>query len=486
MRQAPRMTSIQKLNSNFSLVQDLIDTDAKKSAATVWGRTSEFWEDIFSERSNFPSMVDFLAFRRADFGYGMADERQGELAREEEHARRTSEIFRQTIDPNRITRLDESPLGAPFVFENFGALRSAAFWTNATTALRISDLIQSHHPAPAQALNVLEIGAGWGCVSSLLYQLLDVASYTIIDLPENLFLSTNYVAATQALRLVPLKMSGPKIDRIAPGSLAFGLPGCLPVLGQKFDVVINSFSLQEMDLATVEGYFSWIGGILAPGGIFLSFNSHGKAGVLKPSDYPLSGLRIRELSMFRAYPTGLLNTIPYEMVLSAAPDHTEFDRRTLDVLGCLIQFGLGENLKDICASFVTGGISQETQSALNDLREFFSPSRSDRAKALSLRAEQTLPAMTSYLRAMDAFAVDEMGAAKIAFSKAIQLGLCGFAKLRACAHIAVIDRRKELSQWDEDFDALFAYPELKGMLDASDSGPFKLQFEKIVSVNLGS
>ena len=415
----------------------------------------------------------------------MADERQGELAREEEHAGRTSEIFRQTIDPNRIAGLDESPLGAPFVFENFGVLRSAAFWTNATTAIRITDLIQLHHTDETNSLNVLEIGAGWGCVSYLLYQLLDIASYTIIDLPENLFLSTNYVAATQGIRLVPLKMAGPKIDSIAPGSLAFGLPGCLPALGQKYDVVINSFSLQEMDLATVEGYFSWISDKLTPGGVFLSFNSHGKAGVLKPSDYPLSGFRISELNMFRAYPTGLLNTIPYEMVLSVGTERTEFDRKILDVLGCLIQFGLGENLKDICTSFVAGRISQETQLALNDLRGFFSSSRSDRVKALSLRAEQTLPAITSYLRAMDAFAANEMEAAKIAFSQAIQLRLSGFAKLRACAHIAVIDRRKELNQWDEDFDALFAYPELKRMLEASDSGPFKLQFEKIVSVNLG-
>jgi hypothetical protein len=486
MKQAPRMTSIQELKSNFSLVQDLIDTDAKKSAATVWGRTSEFWEGIFSERSNFPSMVDFLAFRRADFGYGMADERQGELASEEEHARRTTEIFRQTIDPARITGLDESPLGAPFVFENFGALRSAAFWTNATTAIRINDLIDRHHTDATKALNVLEIGAGWGCVSHLLYQLLDIASYTIIDLPENLFLSTNYVAATQGARLVPLKMAGPSIDRIAPGSLAFGLPGCLPVVGQKYDVVINSFSLQEMDLATVESYFSWIADILAPGGVFLSFNSHGKAGVSKPSDYPLSGFRISELSMFRAYPTGLLNTIPYEMVLSSATDHAEFDGKTLDVLGCLIQFGLGENLKEICASFVARGIDQEAQLALNDLSGFFSSSRSDRTKALSLRAEQTLPAITSYLRAMDAFAADEMEAAKIAFSEAIRLQLRGFAKLRACAHIAIIDRRRELGQWDEDFDALFAYPELKRILEDSDSGPFKVQFNKIVSVNLGS
>ncbi|WP_176538857.1 putative sugar O-methyltransferase [Rhizobium sp. J15] len=480
------MTSIQKLKSNFSLVQDLIDTEAKKSAATVWGRTSEFWEGIFSERSNFPSMVDFLAFRRGDFGYGMADERQGELAREEEHARRTSEIFRQTVDPRRIGELDESSLGAPFVFENFGALRSAAFWTNATTAIRIRDLVQRHHASPANTLSVLEIGAGWGCVSDLLHQLLEIGSYTIIDLPENLFLSTNYVAATRDVRLVPLRITGPKIQSIAPGSLAFGLPGCLPVIDHKYDVIINSFSLQEMDLATVKGYFSWIADILAPGGIFLSFNSHGKAGVLKPSDYPLSGFRIRELGMFRVYPSGLLNTIPYEMVLSAAPDDAGCDENTLDVLGCLMQFGLGDDLKDICASFVAGDIDKDTQSALNDLGGFFSSSRSDRAKALTKRAEQMLPAITSYLRAMDAFAAGEMAAAKIAFSEALRLRLSGFAKLRACAHMAIIDRRKELALWDEDFHALFAYPELKRILEASDGGPFKLQFEKIVSVNLRS
>ena len=41
------------------------------------------------------------------------------------------------------------------------------------------------------------------------------------------------------------------------------LPGDAAALTEKYDVIVNSFSLQEMELATVQGYFAWIAGLNA-------------------------------------------------------------------------------------------------------------------------------------------------------------------------------------------------------------------------------
>lgn len=480
------MTSIARLEISFAQVMDLILADAEASAATVQGRTSEFWQDIFGDRSNFPTIEDFIVFRRGDFGYGMADERQGALEREREHATRTCEILRQSAPVSRIIELDESSFGAPMVFSQFGAARSAAFWTNAITALRIGDLNELHGKANAP-LNVFEIGAGWGCAAHMLHQIVDISSYTIVDLPENLFLSTNYLAATHGLDLFPVTMSGPTHAQPHHGRLAFGLPGSLSVLQGNYDLIVNSFSLQEMDLDTVEVYFSWIRKSLAPDGMFVSFNSHGKAGVRKPSDYFLSGFRLVSLDMFRRYPTGFLNTIPYEMVLMPALESTRaVNSDLLDVICCLFQFGLGEDLKQISVAFVEGRLGDDIQASLLSLKGYFSSSPARREKALQEVALEPLGAVVAYLRAMDAFRRADDVRSKAQFLESIRLGLKGFAKLRACVHLSLIDGKKDIPLWNDDFKAVFAYPEIERMLENSDRGPVDVQFDRIVSVELSA
>jgi putative sugar O-methyltransferase len=480
------MTSIARLEANFHQVLGLLKQDAQASASTVWGRTSEFWQDIFTDRSNFPSVEEFVAFRRGDFGYGMADERQGALDRERAHAERTCEIFRQSMDPARIAKLDESAFGAPYVFENFGSVRSAAFWTNAFTAARAADIC-GRFGNQAQPLNVLEIGAGWGCVSYILHQLLDVSSYTIIDLPENLLLSTNYVAATLGRPLHAVTMAGEGDAEPVAGGVSFGLPGCLGRLKGSYDLIVNSFSLQEMDLDTVHAYFAWIRQTLAPGGVFVSFNSHGKAGVRRPSDYPLQGFRPVSFRMFRQYPTGFLNTIPYELVLMRDDGGTaEMDADAFDVLGSLLQFGLGDDLAEMCADFIAGRLDMETRNSLKTLAGFFSLSDQSRRQALQSTDgfSKALPAVAAYLEAMHAFQTGDDRQAVSSFGRAIDLGLKGFARLRACVCLALLRGEKHLTHWNEDFDALLAYPELKRMLDGGDRGQLRAQFERCVSVEL--
>ena len=482
--------SIARLEQAVAAITAYIEAEMGRSARSVLGRTSGFWRDEFAARPNYPSVSDFMAFRREGFTLGMADSfsydpaaaRQANIKKERDHAGRTCEIFRQSADPFRIITLDEPTLGAPFVFESHGVHRSASFWTNATTALHVRDTLE-RLGLTGRALNILEIGAGWGCVAHQLHQLLDVRSYAIVDLAENLALSAAYVSSTLDLEL-QFATGAPASVLARPNALICALPGMVSVIGQKYEAVVNTFSLQEMELDTVQGYFAWIAQVLSEDGVFLSFNSHGKSGVKVPSDYPLEEFHLDRLAMFRAYPSGLLNTIPYEMILSRRRGRAAVDPQLLNTLCCLIQFGLGDDLKPLCDAFIRHALPPEIDRALREFSGFFSLSAQRRAEALGGAAAAVLPAIHAYLRGMDAFARKDKAAAQAAFASALDGGLQGFARLRASAHLAILTGQKTLPKWQTDFDAYMAYPELAQMLADSNAGPFTVQFERIVSVEL--
>ena len=324
---------------------------------------------------------------------------------------------------------------------------------------------------------------GWGCMAQQVHQLLDVRSYTIIDLPQNLFLSSTYLAATANRRLQFARGEGKSV-MTEPGSLLCALPGSVLTISQKYDVVVNSFSLQEMDLETVQAYLAWVGQALNDDGIFISFNAHGKAGVRAPSDYPLDAFRLESLGMFRAFPSGLLNTIPYEIVLTSRKGGTPPDAGLLDSLGCLFQLGLGDDLAPTCEQFVQGRLAPATDKILRQLGGFFSPAADKRKTALAGDVSSAMPAIHAYLAGLNSFAADDASTARSQFQKSLEAGLKGFARLRACAHLSLLAGRKDLPEWTADFDALLAYPELRRMLDERDRNQFLAQFNRIVSADL--
>src|ERR1051326_1327044 len=133
--------STSRIEHHMAAIRSYIDAEIDASSQSVMGRTSNFWKVEFAARPNYPSVSDYLAFRREGFTHGMADGFSFDLkdtkaqspAKEAAHAARTVEIFRQSADPARIAAIDESVLGAPFVFFHHGAARSASFWTNAVT-----------------------------------------------------------------------------------------------------------------------------------------------------------------------------------------------------------------------------------------------------------------------------------------------------------------------------------------------------------------
>lgn len=113
------------------------------------------------------------------------------------------------------------------------------------------------------AIEVLEIGAGFGATALYFLRLAEVARYTIVDLPEIACLQAYYLGkclGADSIRLYG-EDGGGKINIIPPHALADV---------QSASIVLNQDSLPEIPADAAKGYIEWIRDRVT--GIFFSYN----------------------------------------------------------------------------------------------------------------------------------------------------------------------------------------------------------------------
>ena len=399
-------------------------------------KVSSFWLEHFSDRQNFPDAQDFLAFRRGDFLYGIGDTKPSDAEQkwlEFTSVCKSMELF---LPANFIESMREPFLGAPLVFPYGKNSLSTSYVLNTGTTWRIKELVRQFGPK-GRPLHVCEIGAGWGACASQLHQVCDISSYTIIDLPENLCISSAYLQATlnvlhphflDCTTSEKLLISG--LDR-----LNFGLPAAIDNLCGPYDLIINTVSFQEMDLESVEAYLSWAAKVIAPDGVVVSFNAHDKAGIRNPSQYLTHGLALIHMAPFRPVPAGYYNTIPYEMVFQFSDEPPlEGMAVAVDALGEMIQLGLDGQLVPLVEAALGQQhyMSRESLPPFALLRDFFYAD----TETLRLSTLQTLlsvfpGAISDYLAGSYFFVSDEFEHATAHLGSAIDNSLDGFAEIRA-------------------------------------------------------
>jgi putative sugar O-methyltransferase len=405
-------------------------------------RVSPFWSEHFSDRRNFPDTSDFLAFRRGDYLYGIGDTKPSSPEQKQREFDDVCKSIQLFTPSSFIEKLREPYLGAPQVYPFGKASLSTSYVLNSGTTWRIRELINRHGPSN-RPLHICEIGAGWGACASQLHQVCDVASYTIIDLPENLCLSSTYLAVTvpgKQHRFLDCTADTPAKPQAA--TLNFGLPAAIDNMPGRYDIIINTVSLQEMDRETVDAYFSWSATSLAKDGLLISFNAHDKAGVRRPSEYLHGGLSLVHMAPFRKVPAGYFNTIPYEMVFrptsAAIPDELP---RAVDALGEMIQLGLDGQLIPLAEAALSGTGLRTVRAQLSKLQAFFySDAETHRQTLLEELLKEYPSAISSYLAGCYYFARGGVPSAQNHLDTALSQGLEGFAEIRARVLLAVIAR----------------------------------------------
>jgi putative sugar O-methyltransferase len=444
-------------------VRAFVARNAEKSSKTMAGRTSEFWSDILHSRTNFPDLNSILVCRREGNTSGIDTDALSSVEAERAYSDRVHHLFRRMVLRDYAASLAESTFGAPYVFEHDGLVRSAAFWLQCSTSQRVLEFVQRF--GASRPLRVLEIGAGMGQCAQHLHAKTAIESYTIVDLPENIFVSSLGLSTILPDRGIALHdVEGAQIGSFEPGSLNFCLPGAVGRLDVKFDLVVNSFSMQEMSIENVNAYIDWIQAALSDDGIFVSLNSHAKAGVKQPGDYRYGNFHIHHWGVFRQTPLAWFNTIPYEVVVGrrratspAYPDAAQ------NAIGWLMQLGLDGDLKPFCAGLVAGNLTADQSTLLGHYQDFFSAG-SDAVRMQALEQAQKLDrsAILPFVKANYHLARDEIATCAGLLEEALRLGLADFARVRAGVLTSAIARRagKVISVRSlEGLDVALGYPE---------------------------
>lgn len=451
------------LQQRIQIVRDAIERNAEQSRRIATGRTSRFWAEIFGQRRIYPDLNDLMVCRREGTILGVGDDPQGSRERERAYSERVHHIFRRMVSRDFAKRLPESTFGSPLVFEHEGISRSANFWINAATTRRVVEFVKQY--GKAGPLRVLEIGPGWGGCVYQLHHSIDVASYTLVDLPENLYISTLHLGTVLPSRKIEfIDVDGGTVAEIPASTISACLPGAIGRIRAKYDLVLNSFSMQEMDLESVREYIDWIETILSPEGIFVSLNSHAKAGIQKPSDYGYDKFHIHHWGVFRTTPAGFFNTIPYEVVVGKRRDQSpEYPAECQDGLGRLMQVGLDKDLEALSGALVRGTLDQSQQDLLSGYNALFVSDNDDkRLRKLEELQKVDSSAIWPFVSALLLLARGDRPRVASLLDQCIDRGLSGFARVRAeifRAGLAAKSGSQSRLNIVDGFDPAFAYPE---------------------------
>src|SRR5262249_4462663 len=160
---------------------------------------------------------------------------QGHLENELKYSERMHHIFRRMVSNEFLAIIPETSFGSPLVFEHDGLARSVNFRMNAATTRRIVDLLERF--GKGTALRILEIGSGWGACPFQLHHVIQVDSYTVIDLPENLYLCGFHLGTVLPYRRLQfIDLDGPPIREIPSQTICAALPGAIDRIEAKYDL----------------------------------------------------------------------------------------------------------------------------------------------------------------------------------------------------------------------------------------------------------
>lgn len=332
---------------------------------------SDFWAEILAGRRNLPEFNDMLVMRRG-FTYPMADRAKvADAAAERAYAMAAHQVVTRDVPEAFLAATQESPTGCPIAFDFGPYTLSAGGLVNALTAFRIVGWCERLGLVD-RPLRILEIGAGYGQLALQLHQHLNIASYAVCDLPENGFLGAFYMQANLPGAAAYVEAEG--LDGEADAPLIFAPPGGLDQLPGPYDLIVNSYSFQEMTQASVATYLRHAEQTLADGGVLYSLNAHGKAGVVHPHEYRVASLQLLGVRSVRRFPWQLFGTVPYEIV--QARDESEplaIEDDHLDAIGCAVQLGLQDELEQLGDALCAGTATVAQRDWLSEVAKVLAP-----------------------------------------------------------------------------------------------------------------
>ncbi|HEY9090057.1 putative sugar O-methyltransferase [Parasphingorhabdus sp.] len=362
---------------------------------------SEMWEAFFANRTRqeeFDGILNMLN-GRYDSTSGVALKIKDED--KEIYSRLYSAVFEGTKIP------DCSMFGNPDVLKVGEIYSYASYLQNYS---RNRDLIPFCKERFRRPIHVLEIGAGYGGMAEQLISAGIVDSYTIIDLPNNLVLSSTYLKAVFESSY-EFNICGPLLHSKA---LNFIVPQQLQDLAEKkFDLVLNCDSLGEMPASVASTYISFISEALSEDGIFYSKNGHRRSvgTTEKVTDYGYDRFDLLKIEPTQV-PSLVFDHHSHVLYLKkkSANGSVSVSGTLFDTISELFRSGIHYEISSILKGVANNDLNAEQEKFLTYVKDIYGKGIIDLKIKFS---DAGLQAAVDYLHGIELFNLGKKAAAKL-------------------------------------------------------------------------
>ena len=362
----------------------------------VYYTYSRLWSGILAQRPAADDVNDLFTLLNA------ANRRGDGVAGTNLDPERYIRYYRSFVTAEMHDSLPLSMVGTPTIFDFEGRATNVPYVENLRLHGAIVDTLRRFDRADRK-LRVIEIGAGYGGLASLLLASGVADSYTIIDLPDNLTLSAFYLTEQYPDRARRVHSRRSPVGAIEAGSLNFVPVGHITAIdGCRFDLIVNTDSLGEMNARTAHAYVGWIAEHLDEHGVFYSKNGHRRTpdGVARASALGYDRLAPLMLQP-RSIASGLFDDHGHEALLArrtavSTPPPTPDQ---IDTMCDLFALGLRGELLELSAAVVTGTLTPAQARFLADAARFFaSGNYQAQAAVFSPGDDEALNAVATFAR----------------------------------------------------------------------------------------
>jgi putative sugar O-methyltransferase len=312
-------------------------------------RASLLWQEIFNSRINFPTLDQFMVFRRNGATYGVGDPAYSSEELMIKHCKKNALLLREDgVTDDFLAKVKESPLGAPHLTSEHVLEFEASpnFLKNLRNAFRIFRALKDHFGE--KEIKICEIGAGYGLLASMLHQLFNVKSYTVIDLPQNLYLTSLYLTSLYPDKSIQFINRKHEVQKSLQ-ELNFVFAGDLGMLDSDydFDLILNIDSFGEMNREAASEYVQWAKGKLSSKGVLHTDNRvrvRNCSGVMNFSSLGyLSGFEI--MSMDGTRNQAELLSQPHHICFLRRKDDKSYPINSWDLTSILYTIGLANSIQ---------------------------------------------------------------------------------------------------------------------------------------------
>jgi len=341
----------------------------ERDRKNAFNQVSPIWNDIFgTRRGRVPQVSDMENFLSPA-------SRQTAGVSTWQHAlgKGLQEYLSEHLDMRLLQSLPMPPVGNPQLCDFRGQTVSVAYllrfltWQKSQLAL--------DHLDPSSKIDVVEIGAGYGCIAELWIRSGRVNSYTIIDLPENLYNSAYYLMKTTGWEV---RLVDDVLREVSPNTIHLVTPGQLERIAfAEYDLALNTDSLGEMPKETAVAYVGWLAEHLKKGGLFFSKNGHRRgssnAGVPAVSEYGYQRFELLSLAPSSTC-TSAFDDFSHVALLRRSEGEARWepgDVVRLDTLSNLYATGLSQDLAAISERYSRKSLTADDLLFLEWCRRFF-------------------------------------------------------------------------------------------------------------------